>query len=499
MASKKKNRKAEKTAPPELNELAAVGGDDIGAEFVGEIRATADEVLRARSRGDVGLYDKVLQDHQVYSTFQQRRLAVISRDWYVEPGGKAPADKVAADHLEAQIDRIEYDLVTYKMLSGVFYGRAIGELMLRPSGSYIELDRILVRNPRRFVFDKDGQLRLIKRTDPRGVVMPANKFWIFRALSNDDDNPHGLGLGHYLYWLTWFKRNALRFWPLFLERFAAGTPIAKVPPGTTPEDRSKVLRMLDDIRTGGRLVIPSNVLLEILQAQRNSGGDYEAFCKYIDAAIAKVVLSQTMTTDSGSSRSQAEVHQDVKLEVIKSDADLQCASFNAGPATWLTQWNHPGAAIPRVWRKVIAEEDLNKRATRDKTITELGFEATQEYIDQTYGEGFVKKPAPPPPAPPSGDPLIEDRLARLAERRGGVDFAEAGAALSAAVEEEWRELIGPEVTAIDELVASAGSLEQVRDRLGELAQRHPDALVESLARMKFAARVAGQVGEELDD
>lgn len=498
MASKKKNRKAEKAPRPELNELAAAGGDDVGAEFVGEIRAASDEVLRARSRGDVGLYDKVLQDHQVYSTFQQRRLAVVARDWAVEPGGDAPGDKLAAEDIEEQITRNQFDSVTYKMLAGILYGRAIGECLYRPNGSRVELGGIKVRKARRFTFDRDGQLRLIKRNNPQGIVMPERKFWVFRALSNDDDDPHGLGLGHYLYWLTWFKRNALRFWPLFLERFAAGTPIAKVPPGTTPEDRSKVLRMLDDIRTGGRLVIPSNVLLEILQAQRNSGGDYQLFCEYLDAAIAKVVLSQTMTTDSGSSRSQAEVHQDVKLEVIKSDADLLCESFNDGPVTWLTQWNHPGAAIPRVWRKVVAEEDLNKRATRDKTITELGFEATQEYIDQTYGEGFIKKqPVQPGQNGNQGD-TFGNGLTLSSKKSNGVDFAEAGAVVSAAVEEEWRELIGPEVTAIDELVASAGSLEQVRDRLGELAQRHPDALVESLARMKFAARVAGQVGEEVE-
>ena len=38
----------------------------------------------------------MLQDDQVKSTFQQRRLAVISREWGVEPGGTSAQDKKAA-------------------------------------------------------------------------------------------------------------------------------------------------------------------------------------------------------------------------------------------------------------------------------------------------------------------------------------------------------------------------------------------------------------------
>lgn len=496
MATKKRpSRKTEPVTPPELGELAAVGGNDIGADFANELRLTSDEVLRARSAGDVGLYDKVLQDDQVHSTFQQRRLAVVSREWYVESASDSPADKAAAEHLEEQLDRIEFDRATFKMLAGLFHGYSVGELMLRANGSLIELDDIRVRKARRFAFDRERNLRLLKRTDPVGTVMPPHKFWVFTAPGNDDDDPHGLGLGHYCYWPAWFKRNALRFWPLFLERFAAGTPIAKVPPGTTPDDRARVARLLQDITTGGRVVIPNNILLEILMAQRSSGGDYHLFCKYLDAAIAKIVLSQTMTTDAGSSRAQAEVHADVKLEVIKSDADLMCASFNAGPARWLTAWNHPGAGTPRVWRKVIAEEDLNKRADRDTKIVGLGFEATQEYIDETYGKGFIKKVQ-------SGQNGNEGdgfgNRSTLSPKKSNVEFAEVAAVVDDATEEDWRELIGPEVAAVDELLASAGSLEEARDRLGEIAQRNPDAIVESLARTRFAANVAGQVGEELD-
>jgi phage gp29-like protein len=117
----------------------------------------------------------------------------------------------------------------------------------------------------------------------------------------------------------------------------------------------------------------------------------------MDAAIAKVILSQTMTTDNGSSKSQSQTHMDVREEVVKGDADLICCSFNNGPAKWLTDWNYPGATPPKVWRKIDPPEDLGMLAERDTKIYAMGFEPTEEYIQTTYGDGWVKKTAPVSP------------------------------------------------------------------------------------------------------
>ncbi|MDO6575377.1 phage portal protein family protein, partial [Staphylococcus pasteuri_A] len=84
-----------------------------------------------------------------------------------------------------------------------------------------------------------------------------------------------------------------------------------------------------------------------LEAARSGSADYETQRKALDQAISKIVLSQTMTTDNGSSQSQAKVHSDVKEDVIKADADLICESLNNTAVTWLTNWNFPGAKPPK--------------------------------------------------------------------------------------------------------------------------------------------------------
>jgi phage gp29-like protein len=63
------------------------------------------------------------------------------------------------------------------------------------------------------------------------------------------------------------------------------------------------------------MMVPEGMMVELIEASRSGTADYSGFADHLDSAIAKVILSQTMTTDNGSSRSQAEVHSGVKLEV----------------------------------------------------------------------------------------------------------------------------------------------------------------------------------------
>jgi phage gp29-like protein len=486
----------QKIVPANLNELAGIGGDDIGAKFAGEIALPGDELIGERGGGDFLVYEKVLTDSQSKSTFEQRRLAVVAREWYVEPGGDASLDVEAADDLRQQLLGINWDLTTRKMLMGVWHGYSVGELMLEADGTRIILGAVKVRKQRRFKFDKLGQLRLVKKSSPEGIVMPPNKFWVFRVAAEDDDDLYGRGLGYFNYWPVWFKRNGFRYWSLFLQRFGSPIPIAKIPPGSGDTLRNKVLQMLSAIITGGRLVVPNNVVLDFLHAMTSSGGDFEKFSRYCDEQIAKINLSQTMTTDNGASRSQAEVHSDVALTVIKSDADMLCESFNQGPARWLTEWNYPGAKPPKVWRRIVDPVDLTAQANRDKVLYDMGFEPTEAYVTETYGAGFTKRQSATQPG--DGSSVDGAQGTEFAEPNAQVVGPGADAIEQAIGGDEWRKLLGPEVEAIEALTRDAGTLETLRDRLGEYAKRKPDAVVDSLARVMFAANIAGQVGAELE-
>ncbi len=485
MSDTTKKTTTKKLAKPNLEEVAAAGdGLDITEDYVSELLAPRDEILRTRGRGDLEIYEKVLRDDQVISCWQQRRRSAIAREWFVEPGGSAAIDQAAADFLHEQLDRVRWDNTTLKMLSGVFNGCSVGECMWGRDGTRVTLDAVHVRRARRFRFDRDGQLRLITRDKPLGMVMPPNKFWVLTAGADDDDDYYGRGLGYWLYWPVWLKRNGLKFWSVYMEKYAMPTIKGVAPRGASDRERNKLLAVLRAVARDSAVVVPEGVDMALLEAARSSGGDYAKFQELMDAAIAKIILSQTMTTDNGASLSQAQVHADVKMEVVKSDNDLVCESFNSGPAVWLTAWNFPGAAPPRVWRDHTEPEDLKARAERDKIVSEMGYEPTPEYIAETYGEGWTKR-APAPGA------------AISAGKSEPASFAEAEEGAPEQLAEQLETLTGPALSAlIDDLGRVIGNAADLADLDGKLlefaAGRGVDDLAEVIGRGMAAADLNGR-------
>ncbi|WJY18711.1 DUF935 family protein [Alteriqipengyuania flavescens] len=373
--------------------IATTGnGRDITRPFVQGLQQPRDpRLLRAV---DWGVYDRILEDDQVFSTLQQRRGAVVSRDWNVVPGNEDdPRSVAAADALRENLLRIGWDRITDKMLFAPFYGYAVAELLWAPMNGRIEFENIHVRHARRFRFNDSGELRLITRDNmTRGEALPDRKFWVVAAGGSDDDELYGRGLAEWLYWPALFKRNGVRFWNNFTDRYSTPTALGKYRAGTSDAEIDKLLAALQAFATDSGIAVPDGMAIELMHvAQGGSITNFETLCRYMDAAISKVVLSQTMTTDDGASLSQAQVHAGVKLEVVKSDADLLSDGFNAGPARWFTDLNFgTDVASPRVMRDIEEELDTKHQAETDAVLAQIGWVRTEESFRDTYGDGYQR-------------------------------------------------------------------------------------------------------------
>ncbi|MDA9095398.1 DUF935 domain-containing protein [Porticoccaceae bacterium] len=485
----------------ELGEIARDDHGILGSVYTARLLDNPDTVLQRRGR-DLQIYEELLRDDQVKSTFEQRRTAVVGAETEVIPASDSPIDIEAADFIREQLAGIAWDSKCDKMLYGIFYGFAVAECMYRRTPTRVELADILVRDRGRFKFDSNNQLNLINIQHPSGLLMPEQKFWHYSAGGSHDDNPYGLGLAHHVYWPVFFKRNDIKFWLIFLEKFGQPTTAARLPAAKAadPLERQKAMRVLGSIQTNGRVVIPEEMTIELIEAARSGAADYDQLYERMDKAISKAVIGQTMTTDDGSSHSQATVHADVADAIRKSDADMLLSSFNCGPVRWLTDWNFPGAGYPKVWRKVEPPEDLASLAERDNKISTLGFEPTEQYIEQTYGPGWVKKAAAPlPPIDglgPMGPEFAE--LSRLAQAR--VDHRGDEQSLVDAAKAfgtKYKELYGDRVDGLLEFLESTDDEVTFRKHLTEMLKEAPnDAAVETIRDATFFSRMMGALRGE---
>jgi len=391
--SKKKQPK------PVFNEITAAGGTTMGVAF-------SDRSMESNAR-NIKSWRGLLRDHQVGSVWEQRQAGVIAVDWEVYPASEAANDVAAAEFIKDQISKVGFDQVTKKMHFAQFYGFAIAECMWAKDGSRIVLDKIVVRAQERFTW-KGGELLFTGGGNSQGDPLPDFKMWHYTLPGDSDDVPHGPCLGWRLYWPVFLKENGARFWAVFIEKYGMPTSKGEHPTHATQEEIDNLLATLMAVHSQSAVAVPEGFKLELLQAMRSSGGDYEKFQEYWDKAVSKVILSQTMTTDDGSSQSQANVHERVADNIIQGDADLICDSFNRGPIAWLTAWNFPGANPPEVWRRIAQEEDLDKRADRDKKVSEAsGLRPTKAYVEDVYGGEWEETNAQEKRQPK--DPAFADR------------------------------------------------------------------------------------------
>ena len=493
-------------ARPDAGEVAGVG-TTVGAQlnpYIGEISPDPRRVSAYRQIGRddayiLQLYRDTLRDEQAYATLQQRLDAAIAVPWEVQPGGELRRDKQAADDLRGQLRALDFDSISRQMLFGIWFGFAVAEAIWAQEGSRVRLADLRVRAPDRFRWERDREMLLRTWSTPFGEPVPPAKFWVLARPGEHGDVPHGPGLARWCYWPVWMRRNGQRFWAVALEKFGSPTPKGHYPPGDDAS-RARLLDVLRSLASGSGVALPEGQDIELLAAAQRAGGDFEAFSAYMDKTIAKVILGQSATTEQGPWRGTADVQKDVRDEVIASDCRLLGESLTGTIAAWMTQWNFPGAATPRVVRDASPSEDLDARAAREEIVSRMsGLRPTLRHVEGTYGGEWEN--APPPNSEPSPRAAPEGvALARAAGRRGdaidrAVDDLIAG--------DGWEPMMEP---IIEPILAEAGaaldrgeSLEAFRERLPEMVARLDDAVVvETLRRMGFAAALSGQAGLEED-
>ncbi len=499
------------TEKPYTDEVAVIlGGKDITRGYVDALPylPPTDRILGIA--GGWKGYEELLRDDQVQATFSQRRLAVVRKPWVVEPASPSRIDKRAALLIEDTLKKIPWDSITDQMLYARFFGFAVAEIIWAADASGVRIDDIRVRDRARFAFAPDGSLRMFTMSAPMGEALPDRKFWVAQVGATHHDEPYGRGLGNALYWPIWFKRNGAKFWSVYLEKFGAPTPIGKFPKGTEKEQRDKLLQALSAIQTDAAVVIPDDMVVQLLEATRGGNAGYENWMAYWDHAIAKIVLGQTMTTENGGSLAQAQVHMEVREDFVVSDADIISASATETWVKWLVEYNLPGAGIPSVSRETEVQEDLKTRADRDKALREQGYRLKPDAVKRIYGDDYEfigdAASAPtgsagvPPASGTAGVPPAAPATIEAAER-DDTPFPDQ-AALDAAVESITAETLDAQGCALLAPIMDAlkNADENPEAFLGWLADQFPNTdpgtLEDMLTRLIFISDLWGRLSEK---
>ena len=471
------------TVSQELTDHIATVDKDPYSVIFNNMLSPDDATLATRG-GSKGLriYDEIERDCHAFSVLQKRKLALIARPVVVEPATDSLRDRKARDGVEAMLKSINFDQVCQDLLDATLKGFAVAEIVWWISDSIL-MPSVLPKDQRRFKFDVDGAPRLITRSDmSKGQELPERKFIIHR-FGAKDGNPYGLGMGSRLFWPAWFKKQGIQYWLTFSDKFGSPTAVGKYPKGASKSEKDELLAALSALANDAGVIIPDGMLIEFLEAARSGSiNTYESLCRYMDEEMSKAVLGETLSTSmgkSGGSYAASNTHNEVRKELTQADADLLSDTLNATLIKWFCEFNFPGAKPPKIKRDFEEPEDSEKRASTDKMVCEMGFEPSEEYIQETYGKGWTKKQTPAPATAPAAQDasFSENGLppAQQAIANGADQLAQ-----------EFENVIGPRLDSMLAVLEETNDLALFRKQLFELVA---DSATQGATDAVFNARI----------
>lgn len=333
----------------------------------------------------------MMDDDEIAQTTETRLDALLAAPFRLEPN-----DTKEAELLSLMIKEWYYEIVSCG-LNALFFGYSVQEAVyeLKPEG-YIGIEWIGEKPMQWFEPKNDG--RLVYRQDGTSTEQEVDqvfKFFLTRRKASFEF-PYGKALLATLYWLYFFKQNGFKFWAKFLERF--GTPIllGKIKSkNTTTSDMNNALLTA---HAQSVLSIDGQDDVEVLGtsgASGTAGAAFESFNNQLLRQIQKVVLGQTLTSgnDGGGSRALGQVHENVRMDKLKSDIQLVTPTLQAivDALCGLNNWGE--------YKVMLGEKPkpLNKdQAERDAHLKNAGANLTPQYFQREYGlqDGDVAEVTP---------------------------------------------------------------------------------------------------------
>ena len=455
------------------------------------------------------------RDLHYRGVLQQRRLRSAGAPIDVVPASTAAADQRLADEVRERVLQGEgWHAMLLDMLDALGKGVSCLEIVWRLHGGRWEPQSTHRIDPRWLVWDdEDGETPLLIRdrleTSTTGPMARAtrtpHRAGAFRALA--DPLPpakfiyhahrakSGLatrgGLAFSVATMYLLKSVAVRDWWGYADLFGIPTRVGKYGSTATAEEIQTLVEAVAALASDAGAVIPDSMMIDVSEARAGGGGAAQALfgkqAEWCDSQVSKAVVGQTMTTDDGSSRAQAEVHADVRDDLVRDDVRQICETVSRTLVRWYCELNY--AKRPAGWPRVMLPQppaDLDVPALM--LAVAKGLRVPAAWLRERLGV----------PEPQADEEVLTGRTAGAPADAADPDEHAAGdrPALHAALEmldaaADWGAISDDLVAPVREALAAADTPAAFLAAVS--ATDIPAVLVEDLARQAFSARVDAEV------
>lgn len=472
----------------------------------------------------------VRNDGHIGAQIRTRKLALASRPWRVEAASERSEDVRLADAVRELVASPAWYHLILGVQDAVVGPFSAVEILWDTSEGDWQPKGYESRDLRWLELDPVSDVPRLRTGGGLEDLRPWS--WIVHRSHAFPGSLARDGLARCLSILRLIKSLGMRAWTEFAEIYGVPMRSIRYPKSANEQQKASYRRVLQAMGLDGYALIPNDAEIEIHEAPSLGAGDFhERFVEWVNREASKAIVGQTMTSDDGSSRAQAEVHDSVRLDILAADAIVDAASINRDLINPFLQLNYGPAAKGRARVVCVTEEPEDLRALIDALVEliDRGFRVSEAEVRDRLGlaepdddepvliplargaggrrlavpadEVEEDPPEPEPEAPPEEDEedgdVDEDELETNADRGqpdlhaedepDELDRIAEGADLKA-VSDEW---VDPVVAAAE----TAESFEAFRQALRTITIT-PSKTVEQLAARMFMARGLGDATDD---
>ncbi|WP_411832315.1 DUF935 domain-containing protein [Pseudoxanthomonas mexicana] len=453
------------------------------------------------------------RDLHYASVLGTRKLAFAGLEIQVDAATDEARDVEIADAVREVIATPDFGEMISDLTDALGKGYSVVEIIWDRSGTPWKAARLEHRDPRFFRFDQatGRQLRLLDDADPvNGIALAPYKFIVHLPKIRSGLPVRGglarlAAVGYMCKAWTW------KDWMAFADIFGLPMRVGTYGNGAKEEDIARLMSAVANLGSDAAAVIHESTRISFEAAPNTAGAAdfFEKLATWWDKQISKGVLGQTMTADDGSSHSQAKVHNEVRLDLLKADAQALENTLNRDLVRAFVDLNFGPGRYPILKVPVPEPEDTRLLIDALEKLVPMGLEVEQSIIrdklglpDPATGKDvkLLRAPAQAASGAPDADHSVDaTKMVKQAENRERAPAPDREDQLAALLADAADPLVGEWIDQVRNLVDTASSLEDVRDGLLDLL---PSLDAGKFAQvMQHALAIAGAAGmlDALDD
>jgi phage gp29-like protein len=319
---------------------------------------------------------KLETDDEIFQGLRTRREAVVATPWRFEGG-----DEVTNALLEEELKPLMEQIVSGAWKAVPFGYSVLEAVYRRREDGKIGLANVVGKPIEWFDPRPDGSLRYFAADglSADGEVCDQTYTFFLTRVDHSYQQPKGEALLSRLYWPWFFRFNGWRFWGQFLERFGQPLLVGK---SSKPEAMAKAL--LNAHQDAVIAIGPQDDVAAVSPV--TSGEAFEKLEQAVVRRFQKVILGQTLTSDTGKngggSYALGQVHAEVKESLRKADIRLVRGTVQR-IVNALCALNNVVKDVP----EIVFADDAGlevARADRDNKLNAIGVRFTKEYFLDRY-------------------------------------------------------------------------------------------------------------------